>query len=59
MSVSTHQITPDETETRLDRWLRRHFPGVTQGAIQKWCRTGQVRVDGKLPPGVLGDEMEE
>jgi 23S rRNA pseudouridine955/2504/2580 synthase len=31
----------------LDRWFRRHFPGLTQGAIQKLCRTGQVRVDGR------------
>jgi 23S rRNA pseudouridine955/2504/2580 synthase len=39
-------VTDDEAEIRLDRWFRRHFPGLTQGAIQKLCRTGQVRVDG-------------
>ena len=37
----------DEAEIRLDRWFRRHFPQLTQGAMQKLCRTGQVRVDGK------------
>ncbi len=47
MSVTTRAVTEDEAELRLDRWFRRHFPGVTQGAIQKLCRTGQVRVDGK------------
>ena len=45
--VQTRAVTDDEAELRLDRWFRRHFPAVTQGAIQKLCRTGQIRVDGK------------
>lgn len=40
-------ITEDEADIRLDRWVRRHFPGVQQSAIQKACRLGQIRVDGK------------
>lgn len=40
-------VSADEAEIRLDRWFRRHFPGLAQGAIQKLCRTGQVRVDGR------------
>ena len=47
MSVETRTVTGDEADIRLDRWFRRHFPGVTQGAIQRLCRTGQVRVDGR------------
>jgi len=47
MSVSTRAVTEDEADLRLDRWFRRHYPLVTQGAIQKFCRTGQVRIDGK------------
>lgn len=47
MSVESRVIAADEADIRLDRWFRRHFPGVTQGTIQKLCRTGQVRVDGK------------
>ena len=47
MSVELRSVTDDEAEIRLDRWFRRHFPGVTQGALQKLCRTGQIRVDGK------------
>jgi 23S rRNA pseudouridine955/2504/2580 synthase len=39
-------VSEDEADIRLDRWFKRHFPGLTQGAIQKLCRTGQVRVDG-------------
>ena len=58
MSAEMRAVTPDEEGVRLDRWFRRHFPGVTQSSIQKWCRTGQVRVDGhraeaatRLEPG--------
>jgi 23S rRNA pseudouridine955/2504/2580 synthase len=40
-------VTTDEADIRLDRWFRRHFPWMTQGALQKLCRTGQIRVDGK------------
>jgi 23S rRNA pseudouridine955/2504/2580 synthase len=47
MSVQTRAVTEDEADIRLDRWFRRHFPAVTQGVIQKLCRTGQVRIDGR------------
>lgn len=40
-------VTEDESGIRLDRWLRRHHPGLTQGRIEKFCRTGKIRVDGK------------
>ena len=53
-----HRSATDEADIRLDRWFRRHFPALTKGAIQKLCRTGQVRVDGhraeaatRLAPG--------
>lgn len=39
-------VSEDEGEQRLDRWFKRRFPQVTQGAVEKMCRTGQVRVDG-------------
>ncbi len=58
MPVSTRVISTDEADLRLDRWFRRHFPHITQAAVQKFCRTGQVRVDGgrveanaRLSPG--------
>ncbi|ABI61480.1 Ribosomal large subunit pseudouridine synthase C [Granulibacter bethesdensis] len=58
MSVTTRQVTDDEADIRLDRWFRRHYPSLTQVAIQKMCRTGQIRVDGaraeaatRLQPG--------
>ncbi|SEN90552.1 23S rRNA pseudouridine955/2504/2580 synthase [Gemmobacter aquatilis] len=39
-------VSADEGEQRLDRWFKRRFPQLTQGAVEKMCRTGQVRVDG-------------
>jgi 23S rRNA pseudouridine955/2504/2580 synthase len=47
VAVGVRVVSDDEADIRLDRWFRRHFPGLTQGAIQKLCRTGQVRVDGR------------
>ncbi|WPB86503.1 RluA family pseudouridine synthase [Sediminicoccus rosea] len=47
MSITTLKVPPAEDDTRLDRWLKRRFPALTQGALQKMLRTGQIRVDGK------------
>jgi 23S rRNA pseudouridine955/2504/2580 synthase len=44
--VKTLTVSGDEGESRLDRWMKRRFPQITQGQIEKLCRTGQVRVDG-------------
>lgn len=67
--VSTIEVKPDEANLRLDRWFKRHYPGLTHTRLSKLLRTGQIRVDGRrakaslklnagssvrLPP--LGDE---
>ncbi|MEI4471724.1 RluA family pseudouridine synthase [Frigidibacter sp. MR17.24] len=39
-------VSEAEGEARLDRWLKKKFPQLTQGAVEKMCRTGQLRVDG-------------
>lgn len=39
-------VSVDEGESRLDRWLKKRFAQITQGQIEKLCRTGQIRVDG-------------
>ncbi|NHF74787.1 RluA family pseudouridine synthase [Paracoccus xiamenensis] len=44
--VQTIRISGDEGDQRLDRWLKKRFPQLTQGAVEKMCRTGQIRVDG-------------
>ncbi|WP_428487874.1 RluA family pseudouridine synthase [Rhodopila sp.] len=46
MTTQAQVVTEDEADIRLDRWVRRHFPGVPQSAIQKLCRTGKIKVDG-------------
>jgi len=45
-AVQMLTVAGDEGEQRLDRWFKRRFPHVTQGAVEKMCRTGQVRVNG-------------
>jgi 23S rRNA pseudouridine955/2504/2580 synthase len=40
-------VTAGEAELRLDRWFKRHFPGLTHGHLEKLLRTGQIRVDGR------------
>ncbi len=56
--VALISVKPDDGEVRLDRFIRRRFPELTQGQIEKMIRTGQVRVDGarakaadRLEPG--------
>ncbi|MFV0359725.1 RluA family pseudouridine synthase [Tropicimonas sp.] len=44
--VQTIEISPDEADQRLDRWLRRRFPHLGQGRIEKMCRKGEIRIDG-------------
>ncbi|MDA0361965.1 MAG: RluA family pseudouridine synthase [Proteobacteria bacterium] len=39
-------VGSDESEQRLDRWFRRHFPHISQGRIEKMCRKGEIRVNG-------------
>ncbi|MFN3450455.1 MAG: RluA family pseudouridine synthase [Roseococcus sp.] len=47
MTLAPLTVPPAEADTRLDRWLKRRFPALTQGALQKLLRTGQIRVDGR------------
>jgi 23S rRNA pseudouridine955/2504/2580 synthase len=45
--VTTVTVRPEDGAGRLDRWFRRHYPGLSHGRLEKLLRTGQVRVDGK------------
>lgn len=45
-SVETVEVSADDGVTRIDRWLRRRYPQLTHGQVEKLLRTGQVRVDG-------------
>jgi 23S rRNA pseudouridine955/2504/2580 synthase len=44
--VKTEIVASDEGGVRVDRWFKRHYPGLSHGALEKLLRTGQVRVDG-------------
>ncbi len=44
--VQTLTVAAEEGEQRLDRWLRRRFPQLGQGMIEKMCRKGELRLDG-------------
>jgi 23S rRNA pseudouridine955/2504/2580 synthase len=45
--VETRTVDAADADVRLDRWFRRHFPEIGHGRLQRWLRTGQVRVDGR------------
>src|SRR5690348_12587632 len=46
-AVATVTVRPEDGAGRLDRWFRRHYPGLSHGRLEKLLRTGQVRVDGR------------
>lgn len=54
--VETISVTAEEAGLRLDRWFRRHYPLVTHGRLQKWLRSGQVRVDSRRAKA--GDRLQ-
>lgn len=43
--VQMVSVSDADAGQRLDRWLRRLFPQLTQGRIEKMCRKGDLRVD--------------
>lgn len=44
--VETRHVGQNESDIRVDRWFRRHFPALKHGRLEKMLRTGQIRVDG-------------
>ncbi|WP_299548593.1 RluA family pseudouridine synthase [uncultured Tateyamaria sp.] len=44
--VQTVTVEEGEGDQRLDRWMKRRFPQVSQGMIEKMCRKGECRVNG-------------
>ena len=66
-------VGPGDDDIRLDRWFRRHFPGLGHGRLEKLLRTGQIRVDGgrarastrvtagravRIPPGLAEESAQ-
>ena len=53
-------VAAGEGDQRLDRWLRRRFPELGQGRIEKMCRKGELRVDGgRVKPATRIAEGQE
>src|SRR5215469_14647164 len=58
MMVEDETVTVDVKDgaLRLDRWFKRHYPGLGHGRLEKLLRTGRIRVDGKRARS--GDRIE-
>ena len=52
----TATVQGSEGTLRLDRWFKRHYPGLGHGQLEKLLRTGRIRVDGKRAKA--GDRIE-
>lgn len=51
IKVENIQVAEADDGQRLDRWLKKYYPDLPFGQMQKVLRTGQVRVDGKRAKG--------
>ena len=47
------EVSEDEGQSRLDRWMGRRFPMLGHSLVQKLLRTGQIRVNGSRASGGL------
>jgi 23S rRNA pseudouridine955/2504/2580 synthase len=45
--VQSLTVAAVDADIRLDRWFKRHFPGLAHSRLEKLLRTGQIRLDGK------------
>jgi len=45
--VQTLIVDAGEADVRVDRWFKKRFPGLSHGRLEKFLRTGQVRVNGR------------
>lgn len=52
-------ITADEEGLRLDKYLTKKFPSVNFSFVQKMCRKGQVRLNGKRVKGTERLKLED
>lgn len=54
------RLGTDDEAQRLDRWLRRRFPHLGQGRIERMCRKGEIRLDGgRVRPSVRLESGQE
>lgn len=41
------RIKDEDDDIRLDRWFKRHYPGLQHSMLEKHLRKGDIRVDGR------------
>lgn len=46
-AVKIIKITERDADNRIDRWVKRAYPNVSQGLIEKLLRSSQLKVNGK------------
>ncbi|MCY4305251.1 MAG: RluA family pseudouridine synthase [Aestuariivita sp.] len=46
-AVTIVKVTEEDEDQRLDRWLRQRSPSLVQSRIEKMCRKGELRIDGR------------
>lgn len=46
-NVAHIAVKEQDDGLRLDRWFKTYYPDIPFGKLQKLCRTGQIRLDGK------------
>lgn len=47
MSPDRHNVEEGDDDIRLDRWFKRHRPGLPHAMLEKHLRKGEIRLDGK------------
>lgn len=45
--MTERTVEEKDSDTRLDRWVKRYYPQITHGMLEKALRKGDVRIDGK------------
>ena len=45
--VTKEYVKDNESDWRIDKWFKVHFPGLSYGRLSKILRKGEVRVNGK------------
>lgn len=46
MNRTEHSIASGDDDIRVDRWFKRHYPGLLHALLEKQLRKGSIRVDG-------------
>ena len=46
-NFTEHKIDHDFSNTRIDRWFRQYFEGLSHNNLEKYLRKGFIRVNEK------------